>query len=75
MAAKKAAIQDRAQFHFPTITSDAFTTATTLSPTASLRSSTASLVIEEAIITPFPMSILTWAVKLDHFPAQLISRA
>src|SRR4029078_5723790 len=62
------------------LTSEALMTATTSSPATSLRSSTASLVIDEVITTPLPMSILTWAVfcplaSLDYASAKLISRA
>src|SRR5262245_55648139 len=54
--------------------------ATTLSSSARLRSSTASLVIEAVTITPLPMSTFTCCsgralVNLDHTTDELVSRA
>src|SRR5580658_3562860 len=48
--------------YFATITSDALMTAIASSPILRPRSSTASLVIDEVITTPLPISIRTCAV-------------
>ena len=48
--------------YLPIITSEALTTTVTVSPTASSRSSTASLVMEEVTMLPPPMSTRIWAV-------------
>src|SRR5215472_353117 len=56
------AAEHRHSRYLATITSEALMTAIASSPAANLKSSTASLVIEEVMTTPLPMSIRTCAV-------------